>query len=111
MKWDYKENILFKENLEFKKFKKIIEKIIQIDNDIIILFESEKESNSNNNVTCLMENGEVKWIIDYHKYPNKFCPVTNIYKNGDFLYVYRRCGIEEKVDINSGQILESELIK
>ena len=110
MKWDFKKNILFKEELEFKKFKRIIDKLLLIDEKIIILFESDSERD-NNNVICLKKNGEIKWVIDCNNYPNHFCPITNIYLNNDFLYVYRRCGIEEKIDINNGKVLESELIK
>ena len=48
MKWDFKKNILFKEELEFKKFKRIIDKLLLIDEKIIILFESDSERDNNN---------------------------------------------------------------
>lgn len=89
-----------------------IEKIFEWNKKILVvlsLFHLKDILNSN--MYCFDENGVLLWTVEAKNYPQKSCPITNIYSEGDKLLVYRGCGIEEEINPLNGNIISSELIK
>ncbi|MDR5591667.1 hypothetical protein [Christiangramia sp. SM2212] len=77
---------------------------------IIIIWNS-SEIKSNSNLVLLDQDYELKWTIQSKKYPRDFCPIIDFEYSESKIVVYRQCGIEETIDINTGKILKSELVK
>lgn len=81
-------------------------------NKLILVLDPNNYSPINENVVCLNSNGDKIWTIEYGEWPeNRDCPVTGIWWRNNKLFVYRRCGIEQEIDVNNGKELNSELIK
>ena len=77
---------------------------------ILIIWDSSK-SKSNSNMVLLNNNHDLLWTIESKKYPRGFCPIIDFNNNESEIVVYRRCGIEDKIDMKTGKILKSELVK
>lgn len=78
---------------------------------VILVLNFKNTDNVNQNTICIDFNGTHIWTIESKKYHQKNCPANNIYiEKGKYL-IYRWCGIEEEIDITTGKILNSLLIK
>ena len=81
-----------------------------LENKIITVLENYTPSNEN--VKCFGYDGELIWTIEAGKWPeNRECPVTGIWLKNDKLFVYRWCGFEQEIDLNSGKELHCEFTK
>ena len=78
---------------------------------IFLVLNIPSEHFENRNVVCYNMDGKLIWNIIAGEYPREYCPVTGISEIDNQLVVYRRCGIEEVINIESGVIISSELIK
>ena len=103
-------NKIYKDDKLFKEFINDIYEFKIYENHIYIIIYPEG-NNINNNLECYDFMGKLKWKVNEKIYPNVFCPVENVYLINNKLFIYRKCGIEEEVNILNGEILSSELIK
>ncbi|RDC58436.1 hypothetical protein DU508_00055 [Pedobacter chinensis] len=89
-------------------------KIIQclvIDDRFIILLLDEKGMFSKTNVHCYNIDGLLQWAIGELDFVNARY-YTSIYVLSDlFLYAYNICGVEVKLNYQTGEVLRTEHIK
>jgi hypothetical protein len=57
----------------------------------------------NENFKCYGFDGKLKWTIEPGNWPEKHdCPVTGIWMENNNLFVYRRCGFEQQIELSKG---------
>lgn len=70
-----------------------------------------RESN-NNNLYCLDFSGKLLWQVSSDSdYEDEECPVTEIKMVENELIVFRWCGHSEKINFDTGEVLESIFTK
>jgi hypothetical protein len=79
--------------------------------DTVLFLEDNSFFEAPCNLICIANNPTLKWVIEKKEYPENRFEISNIYIEGDKLFVYRYIGIEEEIDIQNGKIISSELIK
>lgn len=109
-RWNFKDNLLYKENKQFLILPSEIKKILVLDTSLVVLLNYNPDI-GNRNVFCYDFDKVPKWQvpapIEFH-HENDF---TGIYLRGGELYVYNRNGVEYHLDKETGKVLDSELIK
>ena len=101
--------------LEDGKSIKITKKVIdskQIGSVVIVLTDSGVERQFNNeNVYGYDLNGKELWQIKDLNLFHELHDYTGMYIIDSELYVYNRCGVEVKIVAETGEVLNTELIK
>lgn len=106
----FEEENIFKEGEIFISFHSKIEKIIQFDNCVLVLFSSRLFA-GDQNVFCYDLSKQLKWQIAKPIKVHENNYFTGIYLRDSELYAYSVSGVEYQVDKESGTFLKSELIK
>lgn len=101
---------LYKEGSLFLLLPSNIQKILVLDDSIIIQIVPD-EANEERNVLCYDFLGVLKWQIPSPIKVHRDNYYTGIYLRDGSLFAYSISGIEYHLDINSGLALESQLIK
>jgi hypothetical protein len=106
----FKSNILYRDGERFLSFPSSINEILVIKNRVIILLQNSSPI-GNQNIFCFDFQKNQIWQIskpvELH-YDNYF---SAIYLRDDELYAYNINGIEYHLDKETGDILDTELIK
>lgn len=103
-------NVLFKDEVKIVNHQyDIAEFLVILESKQIILLE--KTELFDNNVVSYDLEGNFLWRLEKTDYFHQSNSVTGVYLIDGFLFVYHQCGVEEKVDLLNGKIIESELIK
>lgn len=108
-RWNFKDNLLYKNNEQFLTLPSEIKKILVLDNSLVILLDN--ADIGNRNVFCYNFNKLLKWQVPApieFDHENDF---TGIYLSEFELYVYNRNGVEYHLDKETGKVLDSQLIK
>ncbi len=93
------------------EFEETIAETMFISNKFIVIRLKSIGYKDDRNVHCLSIEGKLLWKIGARAYPNGPSSVSGIYIENDKLFAYRFCGFEEEIDLTTGKILSSELIK
>ena len=103
--------ILLEDGSSIKIPKKVI-KSKQVGEVVIVLTDSEVGNKINNeNVYCYDFNGKELWQIEDLNLFHEKHDYTSIYFLESELYIYNRCGVEVKINPESGKVLSTELIR
>lgn len=101
---------LYKDGFIFLSFPSQIEMFLILANSIVILI-SHTPSVEDQNVFCYDLSGQLKWQIPKPFQIHAENYFSSIYLNGLDLFAYSICGVEYHIEKESGQVLNSELIK
>ncbi|MES2238815.1 MAG: hypothetical protein V4497_01010 [Bacteroidota bacterium] len=103
--------IVLEDGKSIKIPKKVIESK-QIGNILIVLTDSDVESQFNNeNVYGYDLSGKELWQIKELNLFHERHDYTGIYIIDSELYIYNKCGVEVKIVAETGEVLSTELIK
>lgn len=84
----------------------------QIKNIVIVISDSSVEKKFNiENVYCYDFSGKELWQIEDLNLIHEKYDYTGLYFQESDLYLYNRCGVEVKINPESGKVLSTELIK
>ena len=79
---------------------------------IILVLDWRKYAPSDENVKCYGYDGELIWTIDAGNWPEDYgCPASGIGLEDGKLMVYRMCGFDQEIDMNTGKELNCEFTK
>lgn len=88
-----------------------ITQCLVIDDKFIILLLDGEEMSSKANVYCYNIDGSLQWVIQELDFESAR-EYTSIYVRSDlFLYVYNICGVEVRLNYQTGEVLHTEFIK
>lgn len=108
--FDFKNNVLYKDGERFLSFLSNIEKVLVLKNSIVILLAYSSSAGSQN-IFCFDFHKNQKWQIskpvELH-HDNYF---SAIYLREDEFYAYNINGVEYHLDKETGDVLDTELIK
>jgi len=101
--------------LENNKSMKIPRKVVhskQLGDFVVVLTDSDEGYKINNeNVYGYDVNGNELWQIEDLNLFHEEHDYTGIYIKDSDLYLYNRCGVEVKINAETGKILSKELIR
>lgn len=104
-----KKHSVYKDDLELFAVEKPILDFLEVNDNLIVLLE--ENYGVNNNVVCYNGDGKYLWRIENQQYIHETCPATAICLKDGALLVYHRCGIEAEIDVQTGKVINSKLIK
>jgi hypothetical protein len=108
--WNFNTNILYNNNKPFVVLPSEIKKILVLENSIVVLL-NHNQVVGNRNVFAYDFNKKIQWQIpapvEFHS-DNEF---SAIYLRENELYAYNINGVEYHLNKDTGEILESQLIK
>ena len=91
--------------------RKVIKSIL-VGNFVVVLTDSNEAGKLNNeNVYCYDTEGNELWQIKDLNLFHEEHDYTGIYILDSSLYIYNRCGVEVKIEVETGKILNIEFIK
>lgn len=93
------------------EFEEPIAETIIISNKFVIVRLETKNYENDINVFGYSFEGKFLWQIEAGDYPNGKSKVSGIYVEGVKFFAYRFSGFEEEIDLETGKILNSVLIK
>lgn len=108
--FDFKSNMLYRDGEKFLSFPSSISEILVVKNGVIILFQN-SSAIGNQNILCFDFQKNQIWQIS--KPVELHCDnyFSAIYLRDDELYAYNINGIEYHLDKETGNILDTQLIK
>ncbi len=113
------DNRILKNDHLLYNFESLIDKILQIDSLIFVLLQDQRERINNRNLYCIDANGKLIWQCEdmlANRPPDSLEPpyahYTNIWLKDDQLWASNYFGTHEnRLDINTGKIVESHYMK
>ncbi len=97
-------------NRKVGDFKYPIRCLLDLTNKYIVLLEVPSNEMYSENVFCINKEGKLLWQIEKKKMPHSFSSYYGLDYNKNALLVYSS-SIERLVDLNSGKILETDIVK
>lgn len=91
------------------EFKYPIRSILYLEYKMIVLLEVPSNEFFSENVFCINNDGEVLWQIEKNEMLHPFSSYYELALRNNSLFVFSS-GIERKIDIDSGKILNTEII-
>ncbi len=85
---------------------------VVLQDKLIVVLNWREHETRNENVQCYNSEGKLLWTITPGNWPEDGdCPVTGIWFTNNKLMVYRICGFEQEIDVETGAELNCDFTK
>ena len=108
--FDFKNKILYKDGEPFLSFLSDIDKILVLKNTVLVLLKFSSPVD-NQNIFCFDFQKNKIWQIPKPVKLHSSNYFSGIYLRGDELYAYNINGVEYHLDKETGNVLDTEMIK
>lgn len=102
---------LFFNGKMIREFPYAIEKYTSWKDKVLVMLNIPEGEIYNENIFCFTANGKFIWQIEKKEEFDKDCPFTGMSFNGEQFTPYKQCGVLTTVDMETGAIMSSKLIK